>query len=134
MLRIRCDGDRVAAEEVWRQKAPIYFSSPVISGDLLFGTEHLTGRLFCLRLADGSVAWREGSFGDYASLVLAGGRLLVLDSRGKFTVVEPTADAYRPLAAITVAASETYAHLVVTGNRLLVRDRSEVRCPDVPER
>jgi outer membrane protein assembly factor BamB len=129
-LRLRRDGEKVVPDEVWKQKAPVYMCSPVISGDLLFAVEHVTGKLFCLKIADGSFAWKEGKFGDYASLVLAGDRLLVLASSGELTVIEPSAESYKPVASIPLSDASTYAHLVVVGSRLYVRDSGRVLCFD----
>jgi outer membrane protein assembly factor BamB len=105
--------------------------SPVIFEGLLFAVEHVTGKLFCLKVADGSVAWKEGSFGDYASLVLAGDRILFLDSRGKLTVIEPSGESYRPVASIPLSDAATYAHLVGVGSRLYARDSNQVLCFDL---
>jgi len=131
-LRLRRDGDSdsIVAEEVWKQAAPVYMTSPVISEDLLFAVEHQTGKFFCLRLEDGSLAWKDGNFGDYASLVLVGKRILVLDSRGSLTVLAATADGLRKLGGSKVSDASTYAHLVVVGSRLYVRDEERIQCFD----
>jgi outer membrane protein assembly factor BamB len=130
VVRVHRRGEAVVAEEVWKQKAPVYMSSPVIKDDAYFAVEHKTGRLFCLKLADGSRAWKHGDFGDYASLVLAGDRILILDSGGTLTVIAATSDAYRELASIKVAETKTYAHLVVAGSRLYVREAEMIHCFD----
>ena len=131
VLRFRREGNGVKAEDVWQKKAPVYMSSPVIRGETYFALEHKTGRLFCLRLADGALAWKHGKFGDYASLVLAGDRLLILDSGGRLTVIEATPEAYREVAVTRVSESKTYAHLVLVGSRLYVRDTKQVMCFDL---
>jgi outer membrane protein assembly factor BamB len=131
LLAVRRRDGTVVVEEVWKQDAPVYMSSPVIRGDAYFAVEHRTGRLFCLKLADGSLAWKAGTYGDYASLVLAGDRILMLDSKGTLTVFAATASAYREVASIRVADTATYAHLVVVGSRLYVRSSEELVCFDV---
>jgi outer membrane protein assembly factor BamB len=130
-LRLRRDGEKVVPDEVWSQKAPVYMCSPVICGGFLYAVEHVTGKLFCLKLADGSLAWKEGKFGDYASLVVAGDRILALDSSGKLTVIEPSGESCRKIASIPLSDASTYAHLVVVGSRLYVRDTSRVLCFDL---
>lgn len=127
-------GARLAVEELWVQEdAPVYMSSPVIRGDRLYAIEHGTGRLICLRLDDGSIAWKEGRHGDYASLVLAGDRILILASSGTLSVVDAASDAYREVASWKVSEKPTYAHLVVSGSRLLVRDAESVMAFDLAE-
>jgi len=131
VLKPRREGDGVTIEEVWRKDAPVYMSSPVIKDDAYFAIEHRTGRLFCLRLKDGSRAWKAKRFGDYASLVLAGDRILILSSRGVLTIIEATAEEYREQASIKVSDSPTYAHLAVVGSRLYVRSLKEIICFDL---
>lgn len=133
-IRLRREGERCAYEEIWKRDAPVYMSSPVISGDSYFALEHGTGRLFCLRLEDGSLAWKEGDFGDYASLVLAGDKILILDSSGRLIVIEASRESYREVASYRVSEKPTYAHLVVAGSRLLARDAASVLCFELGQR
>jgi len=131
MLRPRRDGDRVVIEEVWVRDAPVYMSSPVIAAGAYFAIEHKTGRLFCLNIEDGSLAWKTGEFGDYASLVVAGDRILILDAGGKLTVIEATPQAYREIASIRASDAPTWAHLAVAGSRLYIRDATRILCSDL---
>ncbi len=128
-LRLRREEGHIIADEVWKQpKAPVYMSSPVIKDDHLFGLEHNTGKFFCLSLKDGSIAWKEDNFGDYASLVLAGDRILILDSGGTLTAITASSESYKKLFSIRVSDAKIYAHLVVAGNRLYIRDFRQVLC------
>ncbi len=59
-------------------------------------------------------------------IVSRGDRILILASSGTLTVIEATGEAYREVAAIKVAETKTYAHLVVAGSRLYIRDSEQV--------
>ncbi|MBN1419372.1 MAG: PQQ-binding-like beta-propeller repeat protein [Planctomycetes bacterium] len=131
MLRPRRDGDRVAIDEIWACEAPVYMSTPVIAGGAYFALEHKTGKLFCLTLDDGALAWKTGDFGDYASLVVAGDRILILDAGGRLTVIEATAKAYREIASIRASDAAVWAHLAVAGSRLYIRDAARILCSDL---
>jgi outer membrane protein assembly factor BamB len=130
-IRPRRDGDAVKAEEVWKAAAPVYMTSPVVFRDHYYAVEHVTGKFFCLRLEDGAVLWKDGNFGDYASLVLAGDRILALDSKGSLTVIDPSPEGLKRMKTYKVSDADTYAHLVVAGSRIYVRDAGQVQCFDL---
>jgi outer membrane protein assembly factor BamB len=114
---------------LWRNdEVPMYMSSPVVSGDWVFGlTDKRKGQLFCLDARTGDVAWRsEGREGDNASLVLAGDRLLVLTTEGELVVAPASPDGFAPEARYTVADSQTWAHLAVVDGRVVVKDKTHV--------
>jgi outer membrane protein assembly factor BamB len=126
-VRVAQNAGKWSAREIWTNDAvPMYMSSPVLSGDHLYGfTEKRKGSLFCLDARDGKVLWSdEGRQGDNASLVLAGGQLLVLTTGGELLVVPASPSGYKTAASYEVADTPTWAHLAVAGNRILVKDKT----------
>jgi outer membrane protein assembly factor BamB len=131
-------GDKgLTAKEVWKAEGhPLYYSSPVIAEGLLFGMSVAkSGHLFCLDADTGQTLWegparlglaqhREGN----AAALVAGGNLLFLTDRGRLLVVKPTATAYERIAEYGVSDAQTWAHPVLVGHRLLIRDRTTLRC------
>jgi len=112
--------------ELWsNDEAPMYMSSPVRVGDRLFGMTHRrAGQFFAIELQTGEFVWRsEGREGENAAVVAAGRRVLFLTDDAELVVVDADAPDYRPLARYEVADSPTWAHPVVMGSGLLVRDR-----------
>jgi len=118
-------GSQWTTETIWQNKdVSMYMSSPVVSGDLVFGfTERRRGQFYCLRPTDGSVVWTsEGRQGDNAAIVAAGSVLLLLTPDASLTVARQTDKAFTPVRKYTVADSPTWAHPVVMGRGILIKD------------
>jgi outer membrane protein assembly factor BamB len=128
-VRVAQSGGKWSAQEIWtNDTVPMYMSSPVLSGDHLYGfTEKRRGSVFCLDARDGKLLWTdEGRQGDNASLVLAGRHLLALTTEGELLVIPASPSGYGVAAAYEVAGTPTWAHPAVVGNRILVKDQTSL--------
>ena len=70
-------------------------------------------------------AWIDATQRDrrgFASIVDAGSVILALPSNSELIVFKPSAEAYTELARIKVADTATYAHPVIAGNRIFMKD------------
>ncbi len=120
-------GDAWAAEPVWRTSdVGMYMNSPVLSGNLLFGLSHKnSGQFFCLDAESGKVLWKgEGRRGENAAMVLAGAFVVSLTNDADLIVARASAGGLAPLRQYTVAGSPTWAHPVLVGRKLLVKDET----------
>jgi len=107
--------------EAWNTRAQGYMSSPVVIDDHAY--LHLgNGRLACFRLQDGKETWRSKSFGKYWSMAARENRILALDERGELLLIEANPSEFRLLDRKKVSENETWAHVAVAGNDVLVRD------------
>jgi outer membrane protein assembly factor BamB len=134
-LAPRKSGDDWSAPELWNNRElPLFLSTPVVKGDLLFGLSHRRrGQIFCLDVRNGVPRWTsEGRDGENAALVLAGEFLLVLDDGGELRVLSANGDGMTTVARYTVADSATWAHPAFLGDRLLVKDRSSLTLWKIP--
>jgi outer membrane protein assembly factor BamB len=124
-IRLEKGAAGITAREVWRAKGlPLYYSSPVLVGDRLFGmsTRNL-GCFFCLDATSGNTLWEsDGRQGGSASILSAGKVVLFLTEKGRLVVVKAIAAAYEPLAEYRVSDSDTHAHPVFLGDRILIKD------------
>lgn len=110
-----------AVSLAWEHKAEGYMSTPVVIGGKVF--LHLRNQRFtCLDLATGRQDWvTERKFGDYWSLIAQGNRLLALDQKGILYLIEAEPREFRLLAEKKISESETWAHLAIDGDFIVVR-------------
>jgi outer membrane protein assembly factor BamB len=92
-------------------------------------------QLVCVDLATGKTKWTTGVSGNYASIVRAGGQLLVLADDGQLFVYEANPESVVRKAQWTLTENgPTWSHLAVSNGRLYVKDRHEVLCFDLSQR
>jgi len=122
-------GSEWTTETVWQNKDfSMYMSSPVVGGDLLFGfTERKRGQFFCLKAGDGATLWTsEGRQADNAAIVAASSVLLILTPDANLIVARQSAKAFELLRKYSVADSPTWAHPVVLGRGILIKDATNL--------
>jgi outer membrane protein assembly factor BamB len=135
-VKLEKEGDKLVAKELWTNPdASLQFNSPVLKDGMLFGLSQ-ANRFFCVNAESGKTGWIApggqsggggfGGRGGYGSVVDAGKVLLAITPGSELVAIEPTEKEYVELARIKVADSPTYAHLVVAGNRLIVKDQLAV--------
>jgi outer membrane protein assembly factor BamB len=132
-VSLQKEGDGLAAKELWSNPtlAP-QFNTPVLKGGLLFGLSD-RGNFYCINAKTGETAWTDSArHGNFGAIVDAGSVLLALPADSQLIVLQPTAKAYTQVASIKVADKATYAHPVVAGNRLFVRDEDSVTLWTIP--
>jgi hypothetical protein len=126
--RIEKQGDGFVAKELWSnpEVAP-QFNTPVLKDGLLFGFS-ARGYLFCINAESGRTAWTDTiqRGRGFAAMIDAGSVILALPSNSELTVFKPSDKQYEELARIKVADTPTYAHPVMAGNRVFVKDQDAV--------
>jgi len=128
-VKIEKEADGFAAKELWSNPdvAP-QFNTPVLKDGLLFGLSN-QGNLFCINAQTGQTAWTDATKhgrGGFAAIVDAGSVLLALPSTSELIVFKPSGTEYAELARIKVAETPVYAHPVIAGNRVFVRDQDSL--------
>ena len=114
-------GDGWTAERVWENSAQAYMSSPVLVDDVIY--LHLgNGRLTALDLEQRERLWTTRPFGSYWSMITRDDRVLALDSAGELVLFQASPEEFRLLDQRQVADSETWAHLALAGDQLIVRE------------
>ncbi len=112
-------------DKVWHNNdVAMYMNSPLISGNWLFGLSHKQkGQFFCLDLATGKTLWAgDGRQGENAALVMAGNVLFSLTEGADLLISNVSSKGPNLLKRYDVADSPTWAHPVVVGNRILIKD------------
>jgi outer membrane protein assembly factor BamB len=124
-VKVSKRGSEWVTEKVWQNKdVSMYMSSPVVSGNLLFGLSHRNrGQFFCLNPNDGARLWTsEGRQGENAAIVAAGSVLFLLTDNAELIVANNSGKAFEPLRKYSVADSPTWAHPLVLDNGILIKD------------
>lgn len=87
------------------------------------------GQFVALDAATGKTLWQSpGRLGENAAILNLGGKaLLVLTNEAKLIVLPVSSKEYAPAAEYTVANSPTWAHPVLLGNRILIKDETTLR-------
>jgi outer membrane protein assembly factor BamB len=118
-------GDAWVPETVWRTTdVAMYMNSPILSGGLLFGLSHKNkGQFFCLDAASGRTVWvGEPRQGDNAAMLLAGAFAVSLTSDADLLVTKAGSGGLEIVRKYKVAESQTWAHPVLAGHRLVIKD------------
>ena len=128
-VKIEKQEDGFVAKELWSNAGvAVQFNTPVLKNDLLFGYSNM-GNLFCLNAQTGETAWVDTTKhdrGGFAAIIDAGPMILALPSSAELIAIEPVAEEYTELANIKVAETPTYAHPVIAGNRIYMKDSETI--------
>jgi outer membrane protein assembly factor BamB len=128
-LRVVQKGGKYSAKTVWQNtEHEFYMSSPVLHGKTLLGfSSKKKGQLIALNADTGKTIWAgEGRQGENAALLNAGHTLFALNNDAQLFVLNPAADKFAPLVEYAVAESPTWAHPVIVGKWLFVKDENSV--------
>ncbi len=128
-VKIEKKGDGFTTKELWSNaELGVQFNTPVLKDGLLFGLSD-RNNLFCINAQTGQTAWTDatarGKRG-FGAIVDAGSCLVVLANDSELIVFKPSNSGYSELAKIKVAEAPTYAHPVISGNRVFIKDQESV--------
>ena len=128
-IKLTKNGDKLTKSIAWtNDDLKAYMTTPVVFADHLLGYDQRGNKLACIDLATGITAWTRGITGKYHSLVVAGDVLFVLTSEGELFVLKASPKEYVQLAKWKVSGKGSWAHLAVAGNRLYVKDKTDLHC------
>ena len=128
-LRIEKLGERFDVKEIWTNPdLATQFNTPVLRDGLLFGLSD-RNNLFCIDAKTGKTAWADsaaiGSRG-FGSIVSAGSCLIGLTNGSELVIFKPDGKAYSELKRYKAAETAIYAHPIVAGNRIYIKDQEQL--------
>ena len=126
LLKLDSTGGGVSATEVYfTQEMRNHHSSSILVGEHLYGFS--SAILTALRFADGATAWKDRSVGK-GSLAFADGHLYLFSEGGVVGLAEATPAGYREKGRFSIqqAGLPTWAHPIIAGGRLYIRDQDTV--------
>ena len=124
-VRLLSKAGKWTPEPLWQNDAlPMFMSSPVVSGQRVFGLTHKNkGQFFCADLATGKALWTtRGREGENAALIVAGGLLLATTTEAELVVARIDSGKFDVVKRYTVADSPIWAHPVPVEKGVLIKD------------
>ena len=128
-VRLSRQGAQLVPKEVWRNAAyESYMNTPVLAGNRLVGFSYKKkGQFFCLDTDTGKLLWESaGRMGENAAIVNAEDLFFLLTDEAQLFVLKNDATRFAPLKEYQVASSPTWAHPVLLGNRILIKDKTSL--------
>src|SRR5262249_1883985 len=133
-------GDKFEVKELYHSRElSNKHGGVLLVGEYLYGDRDASGSPFCAEFLTGKVTWprRERGLGrGSAALTYADGHLYVRYDNGYVALVEATPKAYAEKGVFKIPNSDasSWAHPVVVGGRLYLREKDVLWCYDVARR
>ena len=118
-----------ATENLWHtDEVSMHMSNGVVINGVLYGLSHLnSGQYFALDLDNGKVLWKGGPRqAENAAIVRADSTIFSLESDAELVVTKASRTGLEPLARYNVADTETWVQPAISGNRIFIKDVSQL--------
>lgn len=130
LLKLRADGDRLAADKIWQTKVLLNkFQSCILKDGYLYASDQKG--LKCVEFLTGSPMWevrREAN----GTIVLAQDHLFVLAEDGKLMIAPVSPQEFKPVTqAEIMSGPRCWTVPVISGGKLYVRNMARVACFDL---
>lgn len=131
LVEIKADG--IGQEVYFTKEMRNHHATSILIGDHLYGFS--SAILTAMQFDTGEVAWRDRSVGK-GSLTYADGHLYAFSENGVIGLVEASPTAYKEKGRFRIQQGSlpTWAHPVVAGGRLYIRDQDTIYAYDVREK
>ncbi|HWE98144.1 MAG TPA: PQQ-binding-like beta-propeller repeat protein [Tepidisphaeraceae bacterium] len=134
-FKITRDGNAFKAEQLYAKKdMEVKHGGIILLDGYVYGSSGGAGILSCVELASGNLKWKDRSVGKGA-LAYADGRLyLRAEGSGEVALVEATPDGYKEHGRLKQpdrSRKEAWAHPVIAGGKLYLRDQDNLFCYDI---
>ena len=130
-FRIVKQGSELTPQEVWSNKqTELYMNTPVLAGNQLVGfSVRNKGQFFAIDAETGKAIWEgPGRAGENAAIIDLDGKVFLLLTNDANLFIQPVgAKQFAPLKQYSVASSSTWAHPLIVGNRIFVKDETTLR-------
>jgi outer membrane protein assembly factor BamB len=134
VLEVRRDegddaGAGFEAREVWRNRAmKNHFHTSILWRGHLYGFDNAT--LECIDAATGEETWAHRGLGK-GSLILAGGKLIVLGERGRLVLAEADPERFEEISSVQLVRGRSWTAPTLADGFLYVRTESEILSLDL---
>jgi outer membrane protein assembly factor BamB len=129
LLQVNKQDNSWTFEKAWQvPELTMRFSSPVRSGNLIFGySNRNSGMFFCVDAESGKTLWTsEPRQGDNASIMISGDLLFLLKDNAELIVARASAAGFEPLHRYQVADTATYASPLMLEKAIVIKDTTSL--------
>jgi outer membrane protein assembly factor BamB len=132
-LKLSLAGDKTEVEEVWStRKIQFYHVSSVANGDWVYGSTGTGSPSFiaAVNIQTGEIAWRKRGFAK-ANVVMADGRLIILDEDGKLALATATPEDLTVHSVVDILEKVSWTVPTLVGKTLFLRDKTDIIALDL---
>jgi outer membrane protein assembly factor BamB len=124
-VKVEKQGESFVIKELWsNDEIGTSFNTPVLKDGLIYGISSKRRCVFCLNAETGEAVWTDDKLSDrFGTILDAGSVMLAVSSAGELIAFEPNNKGYSEMARIKIAETPIYAHPVIAGNRIYVKDK-----------
>ena len=130
---LRIDGSNIV--ELWLNKnmrnqcsSSVLWKGHIYGFDGQFGGG---GKLTCLDYKTGETKWSQGGMGT-GTLMIAGGKLVILSERGKLVIAPASPEGFKELASAQILTGKCWTVPVLSNGRVYARNAAgDLVCVDV---
>ncbi|ADB18053.1 hypothetical protein Psta_3389 [Pirellula staleyi DSM 6068] len=143
LLKLVKEGTEIKAEEQYFLNADVlqnHHGGMILKdGHIYCGHRHNNGFPICVEMSTGKVVWGGETRGvgkGSAAVTLADGNLIFRYESGEVALIECTTEGYKLKGSFTpeyVSKKPCWAHPVVAGKRLYLREQDKLMCYDIKE-
>jgi outer membrane protein assembly factor BamB len=139
LLQLVPSGDGISVKEIYfNRDLTNKHGGLVVVGDHVYGDHDDSGQPFCADVQTGKVLWRKrnGGSGEHSmTLAYADGHLYCRYENGVVALVEASPKEYKEISAfqITEPGGPNWAHPVVIGGKMYLRQQDTVLCYNVKQ-
>jgi outer membrane protein assembly factor BamB len=122
-IEIRKEGSSYTVNKLWSNPDfSTSYNTPVLKDGFLYGLSNKS-RLFCINAGTGQTAWSDDTpHQNFGSIIDAGSVMIAASSISDLVVFKPDGKMYSQLASYKVSDNAVYAHPVISGNRIFIKD------------
>jgi len=126
-IEVKKQGNSYIVNKLWTNPDfSTSYNTPVLKDGFLYGLSNKS-RLFCINASNGQTAWTdETPHQNFGSIIDAGQALIAISSISNLVVFKPDGQAYSQLALIKVSDNSVYAHPILSGNRIFIKDNESL--------
>src|SRR5262249_13900477 len=135
LLTISTSGDKFSVkEQYWENSLNNRHGGVILVGDNLYGSRDDGGQLWCVPFATGKTKWSEpdrAKGSGSAAITYADGLLYVRYANGWVSLVDPQDGKQISTFKIPNGSHDCWAHPVVVGGKMYIREQNALWCYDV---